>query len=436
LPLWSQRSDRSSDVENNSLLPENWETRAYFETQIFSPLSRLSPSRRRRYNQIEDSRTVSFRIETRDKSAFLLFVGEDETGRFSLLNRGNISIRRDRQDGGFKYMTVLLRDRADCYARMYPVDEKDPLESKTGLEVVLFGIPIYRDVNLPLKFRSVLTLPFSRIMHYTRDRVKWARILTRGTTLPVITHMVEKIRDELPDLTDLEDGAYNKKGEAVFIQSEERSPGGMNCSGFAKWIVDGFYYPIKKEYIDIKKLKERLLKARGNRWSEKYELERDPYFGLDWSRNLALALEQATNNGNTGSSTRTSADKDAGSQNQMTAADAEAFDVVSVDYHDYVEDVGYPLESLELLMFLLALDSPDSFFLGSINVEYGSEPSLRQHTHLVVLVPTFSPRGSFETLVFEINRETGVKSLINRYKDGYIHLVRIKATESFQPQSF
>jgi hypothetical protein len=248
----------------------------------------------------------------------------------------------------------------------------------------------------------------------TQNRVDWNLLLGAVDVPKTIEAMLKSIRSELPLLADCEDGAYDRWGQPVYISSEDKSPGGVNCSGFAKWVVDGFYHPLRGEYMDIGRLKQRLSNSRGNRWSEKYETERDPFFGLDWSRNLALELDEARGG---------------------SAKHPEAFDVRNVMYHEYVEDVGYPIESLELLTFVLASWQPDSFYLGSVNIEYGDDPNLRQHPHLVVLVPSFTSRGTFEILVFERGQETGLRSLIDRFKGGYIHLVRIKAEGDFQPLS-
>jgi hypothetical protein len=224
--------------------------------------------------------------------------------------------------------------------------------------------------------------------------------------------MVSTIREQLPLLADLDDGAYDSSGLPVSIEEELASEGGMNCSGFAKWVVDGLFYPVSESYTDIEKLKEKHLGLRGNRWSERYENERDPFFGLDWSRNLAVQLAEAKGH---------------------SGASLEDFDVRDVDYVAYVEDVGYPVSALQLILFQLARRDPDRFYLGSVNIPFGNEPALRQHTHLVVLFPLFSPKGDFRVVVMERNRETSLDSLEARYGGGHIHLVSLQADESFRP---
>ena len=98
--------------------------------------------------------------------------------------------------------------------------------------------------------------------------------------------------------------------------------------------------------------------------------------------------------------------------------------------------IGYPVAQLKLLLFLLASREPGTIYLGSLNQEYGSDPVIRQHVHLAVLIPYFLPDGTFDVAVFEINRETSVASLDERYGADYIHLVRIEGSSGFQPVTY
>lgn len=390
-------------------LPENWESRLRYKHFISAPINRLSNVQTHQYAQREDSRKVAFQIKKHGESVYLLFLGADEYGEFPLLRRGNISIKRDATSGDYLYMTVMTRDHPECFIRMYPGD------GRTYLDVVLFGVEIHHRLILPKKFSSILFSPIAQIIQLTRDRIHWDLILGRGRSDNALT-LIEQIRSHLPQLTSLEDGAYSQSGKPVYIATEKPSAGGINCSGFAKWIVDGFYFPLTGEYTDIRRLKEKLFGFRGNRWSERYEAERDPYFGLDWSRNLAVELNDARGTSKT--------------------AHPEEFDVRNVDYLSYREDIGYPVTSLQLLLFILAHREPGTFYLGSLNQEYGSDPTMRQHTHLVVLVPHFLQNGRFEVAVFEINRETGIESLLQRYGSSYIHLVGIEGRGRFQPGAY
>jgi len=91
----------------------------------------------------------------------------------------------------------------------------------------------------------------------------------------------------------MEDGAMDASGRMVFIATgAPAGKGGFNCSGFAKWVVDGFYAPLEGRDMDIEVLKSRNALRDGS-WSTRYEEVLDPYFGLDWSRGLAREIAAA-----------------------------------------------------------------------------------------------------------------------------------------------
>lgn len=52
-------------------------------------------------------------------------------------------------------------------------------------------------------------------------------------------NIIYEIRKVLPKLNDSPIGAIDADGKFL-----DKSNNGLNCSGFAKWIVDGFYTPL------------------------------------------------------------------------------------------------------------------------------------------------------------------------------------------------
>jgi len=219
----------------------------------------------------------------------------------------------------------------------------------------------------------------------------------------------------LHTLPDAEDGAMDASGNLVFIESLvlQDQDAGFNCSGFAKWIVDGLHMGLYGSFLPIEPLKVKHLDLRGHRWSDALEDERDPYFGLDWTRNLATTMLSAGQGGR--------------------EVHPESADVRSVKYHTYVEDVGYPVDRLAQIMYLLAVEEPGNFYIASLNREFGDAPPLHQHVHVAVLFPYLDDRGRFFVDVLERNVETSIESLNRRYRDDDIHLVRVRADQAYTP---
>ncbi|MBN2443943.1 MAG: hypothetical protein JXJ04_21450 [Spirochaetales bacterium] len=353
---------------------------------------------------------VQYTLIQKDNALFFLFLNE-QAGDFPMFGRGNTSIKKSEKNGDIIQMTILLRDHNDCYIRFTPYNDR------TSADLFLFGSRLYHNVPIALPFTTLIFESFGTIVDLTKNSIDWDIILYKGLDKESENGLdvFKKIREFLPRLKTAEDGAQSGNGDYVYIRdlSPQKSHQGFNCSGFAKWIIDGFYYPLSHTYIDIDILKTKNPDIRGNRWSDWYEDERDPFFGLDWTRNLALALSNKQNN----------------TANQ----DPESFDVRNIPFFEYVEDVGYPVKDIEVILFLLASRDPNSFYLASVNKTIGKNPAMQQHFHIAVFFPYFMDTNSFTTIVMEKNRETRLSSFKVDYENTYIHLVKIKIKGKFDP---
>ncbi len=354
----------------------------------------------------DDGHAVRFETVESGESTFYLFLNQASGGGFPTVWEGNVSIKRRTLDGRPAYMTVLLRRDVGTYVRLHPAGER------VRLEASLYGVPVQSNVMIPMSFAEAVSVSVERLVELTRDSVDWDMMLGTEPASSSVERTLARVRGILPRLRDEDDGAFDAQGRPVLIASGRPSLGGLNCSGFAKWVMDGFYAPIAGRGMEIAELKSKDLAIRGNRWSGRYEAERDPFFGLDWTRNMAVALQRA----------RT------GRQEQ-----AESFDVRSLPFLRYVEDVGYPLEQIELALYLLTRADPDRIFLASINKDFGSEPTLRQHTHVAVLFPRFDRDGQLRVSVLERNVETSLESLRAQHPGASVHLVQVPVGGEFAP---
>lgn len=379
-------------------VPENHQARYLLREVILGPLAENAAAPARLLLQDRGPR-VQFRTERSGGALYSLFLNE-QGASFPIDGRGSWVIKREEADGSFVQAKVFYRSGPGSFVRLFPAG------GRTELEVHLFGVAVDRRVQLPVGFTSLLTEPFARVVELSRPTVRWELLLAAGKEAPDQGRTLERIRSGLAALGQAEDGAMDQDGRWVRIADLSPQPGGLNCSGFVKWVVDGFYRPLTGRYLSITELKRRHPELRGNRWSRSLEEERDPYFGLDWSRNLALALARARGE---------------------PAEGEESRDVRRLAYLDYREDVGFPVEELEAALFLSELKNPGSFYLGSFNREYGSGPMLRQHYHQAAFFPYFTAGGDFRTAVFDSGRETTLEEVRRRFVGHHVHLVRLEA---------
>lgn len=227
----------------------------------------------------------------------------------------------------------------------------------------------------------------------------------------------KQIAEQIRLIPDSETGAIDASGKYV---KQKDASFGLNCSGFAKWVADGYYYPLHKNisptepYLSIKSLKQKRLLMRGDAQSLQYEVSREPFFALDWSRNIANTVAQEIHK------------KDFA---------YTSHDVTSSLWAKYVKNRGFPISKMnEILMEQTALH-PNRFYIASINGMFG-EPPIVQHYHVAVIFSYYFKYkdGScrFFCDVFERNKKTSYEYLLKRYPDTYFHLVWLEVDKNFQ----
>ncbi len=415
LLLASAGSVAGFDLHFDELVPDNSEVR-----RARAHLMRAPDSEVRNFVQTTESQRSwehRVRVETRDEGdhLYVLFLNES-FGRFPVWGAGSYIVRRPAGASAPDQVKIFLRSDPGYYLRIFPH------ENRSRMDLHIADIATSRSIPVPLSFEQVLREPLSRILELTRRTVDWPVLFPIGGAqhYAAVETMVRRARAALQDLPDAEDGAMDEHGNLVFIESlvlQDQEPG-FNCSGFAKWILDGLIEPLSGRYLSIDQLKRKHPDPRGHRWGLRHDELRDPYFGLDWTRNLALAAYSLNVHG---------------TEVPDSDIDPRAADVNSVPFSRYTRDVGYPVSELGRIMYLLAVSEPGHFYLASLSRPFGEEPVLRQHTHVAVLFPYFDSNGIFRVVVMERNIESSLVSLRRRYESEFIHLVRVQADDRYQP---
>ncbi len=390
------------------IIPENYEVRVRYRDLIFGPRNEILAFNPVVEEQQGHDTTVSMQIVNQNGSFYLVFANE-EKGEYPLYSRGSYIIKRELGTGELTQIKIFILSESGSFLRIHPAGRR------STMDLYLMNKLLYKGVVLPISLEQIAVESFSRIVELSRLQVEWDLLtpVVQRREDRITSAMIDTLRNELKHVRDSEDGAMDENGGFRFIDDLSENPeSGFNCSGFSKWVVDGLYQPLTGRLLSIEALKRKHLESRGNAWSESHEDDRDPYFGLDWSRNLAVSMLSL----------------DSGS-----AIDPEAADVKSVPFFEYFEDVGYHIRDLELILYLLARVEPGHFYLGSVNRDYGTDPVLKQHLHIVVFFPYFDENGVFKAVVMERNRETGIDSLKSRYPTDDVHLVRLPVSDVYKP---
>ncbi|WP_024653523.1 hypothetical protein [Borrelia persica] len=311
---------------------------------------------------------------------------------------------------GIEQVKIFFLNRADTFIRIKAGDVY------SSADFYLINTLIHKDIKLPFKMNDIATGSFLEVVKYIDNFIDFE--LFNPKYLEVydnVSNMVDSLKSffkVFPLMFEVHDGAMNALGEMVYIRTGEpqREPIGFNCSGFGKWVADSIYKAKTGKLLKIKDLKIRHIGVRGDSFTKYHEFKQDPFFGLDWSRNIAYKLQNID------------AALDLSKINEL--------DVNNIAFLKYIENRGYEIDNLEFILYYLSLKEPGYMYLGSINTTIDGFPGKIFHKHIVVLFPFIDKNSIFRVSVMEINDETSIKSLLNRYPNSYIHLVKVKVPKN------
>jgi hypothetical protein len=297
--------------------------------------------------------------------------------------------------------------------------------------VVLYEAYVVRGLPLGLPLESILTMPLNEIFDALGDKFPARYFDPDPDMYRDLRGLIQSVRAELPKLEFADDGAIDENGRYVFIetlapQNMTENSGGLNCSGFTKWFVDGLLYPVTGRLLSIAPLKEATVKS-GSSLSENYAGILDPHFGLDWTRNLALEAAKVFRSPDLA----VVEEVEVRNGNFAAVIDRRGGRASARSYPGFLPGAGFGIEGLKPLLYTLAVNEPGYVYLASVNNETGPAPRMRRHYHDAVLIPYFNEYGVFQTAVFESAAETSLNAFIARYPGHMVNLVRIPVEGRF-----
>lgn|GEM_PF-235647 len=420
-------------------IPESADLRAKYWNGFFAaPLGALAS----RSPSVVSNDQGSFRLSYERDGAYHYAViaavapGSPAGREPPLYAQGTWILKRSPYDGAPLQAKVFLRGDPGTFLRIYPDGDR------SAMDVVVYGGVLNEKVPLPVPFERAFTSTLSDIAAWSRDVVEWGLFSPKPGLYRDVRSFAETTRSRLGGLRYAYDGALDSSGAPVLIATGERQIGetGLNCSGFAKWVVDGFYGPLAGRLLDPlamarKRLDERVTDAAGP-----YEADLDPFFGLDWTRNLAVALLDARYPSRKHAieevDVRISPFAMIAGKGGLGTPAAVNGSVSYSPYAAYQDGLGYRADGLKALLYVLALREPGNVYLASVSRKSGGAiPGLSRHYHVAVLAPYFEESGEFKVAAFESDVETSVERIMARLPKDYVHLVRLKADRAYDPPS-
>jgi hypothetical protein len=426
--LWAADSP-SSKIEDDSslrrLVKSNWLTETPGKVLAARPFIHTLPGGSRVEVRAEERGNEFAVILARE----LVSVDGKGSGDFPGRAQGSWVFSRDRRNGSL--ISIQMFPGRDPYAYVL---FRPFADGKSRMDVLIYDAYLVQSHPLPLTAERIMEIPVEEIFRAAGPAFPRRYFDPYPDRYRDIRALSERIRGELPSLSFRDDGAIDEQGRYVFINTLTPQNGirGLNCSGFAKWVIDGILKPFTGTLLSIEALKQPF-GERGSSFTEPYERLRDPFFGLDWTRNLASRANSVI------------LAPTFGKLEEFEVRTAPFGSVIVRDrggvptgvrsYPGFLLNAGFGVEGLQALLYTLAIDEPGRIYLASVNNEINSAapPRMRQHFHVAVLVPYFNEYGAFRTAVFESAEETSFTRFKNRYPGHYVNLVGIPVEGSFSP---
>jgi hypothetical protein len=348
-----------------------------------------------------------------------------------------VLVRRKDGDPGDSKIRVFLRSDPYTYVQFRPFAGVD---DKCRMDVVLYDGYIVRSLPLPIPFERLFVLPVEAALSAAGDKFPRRYFDPLPGMYRDQRDFIKAVRSRLPEVGFADDGAVDENGRYVFIntlEAQEPEKAGLNCSGFAKWVVDGILRPITGRRLPVSPLK-RPFGDRGSSFTEPWEASRDPFFGLDWCRNLAARAVSVLR-----SPAFSALDEIEVRRWPFTELVKRSRDGVSPQsYPGFLKEAGFGIEGLHALLYTLAVDEPGRIYLAAVSSEISAPttasnprglPRMRQYFHIAVLVPYFNENGVFQVAVFESAAETSFTRFKARYPGHFVNLSRIPVEGAFDP---
>ncbi|MDR2619355.1 MAG: hypothetical protein LBC62_10835 [Treponema sp.] len=397
--------------------------------------------RRSEYHTLKGGSRIQVRSEA-GKDEFMIILARELPGAagnsrgdsYPGWAQGSWILTRRRDDGSPSRIRIFLRSDPYTYIQFRPFSS-----DKSQMDVVLYDGYIIRSLPVAIPFERLYVLPVEDALAAAGDRFPRRYFDPDPGMYRDSRAFTAAVRSRLAELSFRDDGAIDEQGNYVFIDTLEKQDGdgGLNCSGFAKWVVDGILKPLTGTRLSVAPLKEPF-GSRGDNFTAPWEQVRDPFFGLDWCRNLASQAWTVLR------SRTYAALEEIEVKNwpfsQVILRNPEGSSVYA--YPGFLENAGFGIEGLHPLLYTLAVDEPGRIYLAAVNTEIGAPvtasnprglPRLRQYFHIAVLVPYFNEYGSFQIAVFESAEETSFTQFKNRYPGHFVNLSRIPVEGNFDP---
>ena len=348
-------------------------------------------------HKIDNNNRIGFICKIVNNNYEMHFYSEENVWN-NIYSHGSISYKFNKNKELLKVKVYYQRNN-DSYLLF---DKK----KRGKCDVYLFGRLYRKNLAYYFSIDSLKYLSINSILSLLDSNKIGKEILIEKDDLFLKEKLIQKIIIPSINFKYVRDGARDEFGNYVYIltgEEQKKNEQGLNCSGFVKEIADNYiklFIPSFK-WLKISDLKQGRTNERKNNSLQQYDLKYDPFFGLDWVKNIADNINKNCN---------------------YKIIKAEEYNTDT--NAPYFKNRGFNIEDLKEILFRDQQKDSTYFYILIFNRLRNKRPIIPEHHHLSVIVPYFKDYH-FYLRVFESAEETNFTQLIKIHKDEKVTIIKV-----------
>ncbi len=254
-------------------------------------------------------------------------------------------------------------------------------------DIILFGKIYKRNLPYYFPFDSLKIISLYKIFSLLEDNKIQNEVLITKDDSVIKERLINKIILPSIGFKYIDDGARDEFGNFVYIENENEqklNEQGFNCSGFIKDVADNYIRLINPDfrYLNIPDLKKERTDERENIAFQYNDLDYNPFFGIDWAKNISDKINQLCN---------------------YNVIKAQEYN--KDKYAIYQKYRGYDIGNLKEILFRDQQNDSTNFYILIFNRLRTEKPVVPEYYHLAIIIPYFKDKH-FYLRVFESSEET------------------------------
>lgn len=344
-------------------------------------------------------------------------------------NPGSFVLIKDKKTGKPIRIRFYFSSNSEVYIQFTP-------HNQTALaDMIIFDNYVAKGIPSGVPFSLLYKASFEDVLKITEKILPWNYVTINQSDYHSILQMGEIIKENLPSIMLTADAMYDEKNELIRISTGkpfENADIDSSClylssAGFIKWIADGLVEPIAGSQLKREPLLKETVQVKENGYQGVLSKKYDLFFSLNWVRNLSSAVVSVY----TG---KTYFYNESGADVTVNPFAGSISSTGFVNNVSFIEDSGYKTTVLKSLLYLLAATDPETIYFGAIReTDKTVTPEIKAFNDCVIFLPYFDSNNLFNCFVFINGRAVSLDDFCMIYKDDFVYLTKVRATENFYP---